>query len=244
MSKLYSELAIVYHEMYQSIFDYKKEFEFYDKILKRNNCKSVLEIGCGSGILASHFEATDYQYTGMDLSKNMLKIAKEVAPKAEFILGDMRKMDLEQRYDSVIIPGRSIAYLITNADVQEALKSIHRTLKKEGIFVFDCFNAEKIISLKKKRFVHEAEYKGTKYKRVSVKTPHLKNGWTENWDATYYIREKDKKAKIVQDKSILRSFTKDEVRLFLTLFGFRIQKLIERDAIFIVIAKRTDYGSV
>ncbi len=36
MTQLYSTLANIYHEMYRHIFDYDKEFGFYDAILKRN----------------------------------------------------------------------------------------------------------------------------------------------------------------------------------------------------------------
>ena len=55
MSKLYSKLARIYHEMYQSIFDYKKEFQFYNRWLKKYKVHRVLEIGCGSGNLAPYF---------------------------------------------------------------------------------------------------------------------------------------------------------------------------------------------
>ena len=60
MSKLYSELAHVYYEMYLSLFDYEKEFNFYDNYLKKYKCKSILELGCGNGNLASYFLKSNY----------------------------------------------------------------------------------------------------------------------------------------------------------------------------------------
>ena len=42
MTQLYSALANVYHEMYQHIFDYDKEFQFYDELLKANNCNKTI----------------------------------------------------------------------------------------------------------------------------------------------------------------------------------------------------------
>ncbi len=224
--------------MYHNLFDYKAEYEFYDKILKRNKSKSVLEIGCGSGNLASYFEKSEYEYTGIDSSKEMLTIANEVAPNAKFIRADMRKLRLKLKYDTVIISGRSISYLITNNDVKNTLKSIYQTLKKGGVLIFDSFNAAKIISQKKKRFVQEAAFNRRKYKRVSTKTLNLKSGWTENWHATYYIKEKNKKTKIIKDKSIIRSFTKDEMKLFLKIFEFRVEKVIDRGPTFTIIAKK------
>ncbi|MCD4817178.1 MAG: class I SAM-dependent methyltransferase [Candidatus Cloacimonetes bacterium] len=238
MTKIYSEFARVYHEMYQNIFDYKKEFEFYHKILKENFSTSILEIGCGSGNLAQYFLETDYDYVGLDLSQEMLNIAKEVEPKAKFIQADMRDLKFQEKFDAVIISGRSFTYLTTNEDVHNTLISIYKVLEKEGILIFDNFNAEKIISYKKKHFKQKSEYNSRKYTRISVKTPNLKDGWTENWEATYYIEEKAKKTKIFKDKSILRSFTKDELKLFLSLHNFEIVKLIDQDIIFTIIARK------
>ena len=53
MTKLYTKLAGVYHEMYQSIFNYKKEFNFYNKILRKYKSKKILEIGAEVAILQS-----------------------------------------------------------------------------------------------------------------------------------------------------------------------------------------------
>lgn len=49
MSKLYTSLANVYHEIYQTLFYYDEEFKFYDEHLRNNVIKSVLELGCGTG---------------------------------------------------------------------------------------------------------------------------------------------------------------------------------------------------
>lgn len=238
MTKLYSKLARVYHEMYQNIFDYKKEFQFYKRILKKYNSKSVLEIGCGSGNLAPYFLKEGYNYIGSDLFQEMLNVAKEVEPKAQFIQADMRDLKFRKKFDAVIISGRSFTYLTTNEDVQNTLKSIYKILNKGGILIFDNFNAEKMISMKKKQFEQTSEYNGKKYRRVSIKTPNLKDGWTENWDATYYIEEKGKKTQVIKDKTILRSFTKDELKLFLNLYNFEIERLINQDFAFTIIAKK------
>jgi len=237
MTKLYSQLAQVYHEMYQSIFDYKKEFKFYNRLLKKYKCKKILEIGCGSGNLAPFFLKAGYNYVGLDLFQEMIKIAKKVDPKAKFVQGDMRKLKLKDKFDAILITGRSFTYLTTNDDVMNTLKSIHKTLKKNGVLIFDNFNAEEIIEMKKKRFVQESKYKNKKYKRVSVKYPNLETGWTENWDATYYITEKGK-TKTIKDKSIVRAFTLDELKLFLKLNGFKVLSNKKKDFAIETIAKK------
>ena len=88
MTILYSTLAKVYHEMYEHIFDYDKEFGFYDTLLKNNNCHSVLEIGCGSGMLAHRFLENGYSYTGVDLFNEMLDIARNEVGSDVFVQSD------------------------------------------------------------------------------------------------------------------------------------------------------------
>ena len=61
----------------------------------------------------------------------------------------MRK--LKDRFDAILITVRSFTYLTTNDDVTDTLKSINKILKKNGVLIFDNFNAEKIIEMKKKK---------------------------------------------------------------------------------------------
>jgi len=55
MTILYSNPAGTYHEIYRHIFDYDKEFEFYNSLLEAHHCRKILEIGCGSGMLARRY---------------------------------------------------------------------------------------------------------------------------------------------------------------------------------------------
>jgi len=237
MTKLYSQLATVYHEMYQSIFDYKQEFKSYKKYLDKYKSKNILEIGCGSGNLAPYFLKAGFSYTGLDLSNEMINIAKTVKPKGNFVQGDMRNLKFRNKFDTILITGRSFTYLITNDDVINTLKSICRSLKKGGYLIFDNFNAEEMIQINKKKFSQTVQYKNRKYRRETVKTPNLETGWTESWDATYYITE-NKKTKILKDKSILRSFTLDELSLFLKITKFNIVKNTKQDFSLFTIAQK------
>lgn len=238
MSKLYSKLAQTYHEFYQSIFDYRSEFKLYCKILQKYGCKKVLEIGCGSGNLAWRFEEKRYAYVGLDQSPAMLKIAKTVSPYSSFVVGDMQDIKIKDRFDAVLITGRSFTAMTTNADVMKCLKSVNKVLKKNGILIFDNFDAEKIFSEFHTSFVQEADYRDTHYKRVSNNSINLEHGWTWNWNATYYISQKGKKTQIVKDKMILRAFTEDELRLFLKLNGFETLKVTKEGAALRVIARK------
>ncbi|NPD90139.1 MAG: class I SAM-dependent methyltransferase [Asgard group archaeon] len=229
--KIYSEFARVYHEMYQSIFNYEEGFKLYHKHLSKLNCRKILEIGCGSGNLAKFFIEHKYDYTGLDISKEMIELAKEMVPDGNFIRGDMRNLELDEEYEAVIVTGRTFTHMTTNHDVMFALNSIHEVLQKEGWLVFDNFNAYEIFTAFKEEMSHKANYDGRKYSRKSKTSFDLEHGWTWKWNAKYEVEEGEKK-QTFEDEIMLRAFTEDELRLFLTINGFKIEEMIlENNAI-------------
>lgn len=227
MTKLYSELAQVYHAMYQSIFDYEKEFQWYDGLLRKYSRQSILEIGCGTGNLAPFFLKAGYEYAGLDLFAEMLQIAKQNHPQATFVQGDMRDFHLPRTFDSVIITGRSLCYMTTNKDVMSALQAIYRTLQEKGLLIFDSFKADEILPNLQKESVQEVKSGDTKYRRVNRTSLNLETGWTWNWEAEYHIEKKGEEKRIIKDQSVLRGFTEDELRLFLKLNRFNVLETLK-----------------
>lgn len=220
--KLYSELAPVYDEMYRSIFNYERESNFYDGLLAKHGCRSVLEIGCGGGHLSSPLMEAGYRYAGLDLSADMLRIARRHHPGARFIRGDMRKFALGRTFDAVIITGRTFSHLVRNEDVLGTLKSVHAALGKKGLLAFDCFRADRVVLDRAQESVQDVTRGDTLFRRLNRTSPNLETGWTFNWEAEYHIREEGRKEKVVKDKTVLRAFTEDELRLFLKLCGFDV----------------------
>src|SRR5258708_23254430 len=141
MSALYSNLSEIYESMYQTFINYEEEFAFYSSILKKYQCQSVLEAGCGTGNLAHQFIASNMEYVGMDLSDDMLTIARKNNPKVDFVKGDMRNFNLAKPMQSCIITGRSISYLVANQDVCDAFHSIYKNLTVRGLLCFDFIDA-------------------------------------------------------------------------------------------------------
>lgn len=69
-----------------------------------SNAKSVLDIGCGTGVYLKDFPE-HFSLTGIDLNDPFLKVAKHAVPSAKFIKGDYMKIDLEEKYDLIITLG-------------------------------------------------------------------------------------------------------------------------------------------
>lgn len=60
-------------------------------ILRATQVRSVLDIGCGTGVLGARLCAAGVDVTGLDFSDKMLKIARERMPEARLIQWDFVK---------------------------------------------------------------------------------------------------------------------------------------------------------
>ena len=244
MSNLYKSLAEVYEAMYKTFINYDEEFALYSSLIKKYHCTSVVEIGCGTGNLAGRFADNGFKYTGLDMSDDMLAIAKKNHPDVDFLQAAMQHFSLPEPAAAAIITGRTISYLLTNKDVMDSLLAIHSNLKTPAIVCFDFIDANKFIPhIGSDAVIHKAAAGNKKFHRESFWTVNLAHSWTFNWLSVFYEEGEDGSlVKIGQDDSTIRAFTKDEIILFLQLAGFNIKEIFPRAAYafdtFLVVAEK------
>jgi SAM-dependent methyltransferase len=246
MANLYDgKMAAIYDAMYQTFVNYDEEYAFYNKLIKENNCSSILEIVSGTGNLAKRFEENNQDYQGLDYSDDMIAIARERNKKSTFIQGDMRDFRLNNPVDAVLITGRSTSYLITNDDINKTFNTIFKNLTKDGVLIFDFIDANRFIPFTKENpiITHEATYKNINYIRESHwETNNSLENFMLEWNAEYYTISNGKKEIIESDFSTVRVFTLNEISLFLYLNHFEIIKTIDRKTYaydtFVIVARK------
>ncbi|WP_257346108.1 class I SAM-dependent DNA methyltransferase [Pseudalkalibacillus decolorationis] len=110
--------------------------------------KTVLDIGCGTGEISVRLAKRGYNVTGVDLSEEMLTIAKQKAESKglsiPFYQQDMRELEGIKEQDAIVIFCDSLNYLRTPEDVSTTFNSIHRLLKESGLLLFDVHTLHKI----------------------------------------------------------------------------------------------------
>ena len=96
----YSDNSKWYEEIHNSNYLLHKNFKDYIK--SKSDVKTILEVGCGSGIYPIKnkdlFEGKIY--TGCDISPNAIEQCKQQS-NFEFICGDIIKMNIDKKYDLV-----------------------------------------------------------------------------------------------------------------------------------------------
>ena len=101
------------------------------------SARSILELACGSGILLEPF-AKRAEIFGLDLSANMLKIARRRLPKGHFKVGDMRAFRYGRTFDLILLPF-SINHLSRFSDWERTFATVRRHLAPGGVFILTYF---------------------------------------------------------------------------------------------------------
>lgn len=106
----------------------------------------LLELGCGTGRLLAPLAEAGYDVTGVDLSAEMLAIARSklemegLSGRARLVQADMREVRLEQRYRLAFIAINSFMHLTTAEDQLAALRAWHAALLPGGLLLIDLYN--------------------------------------------------------------------------------------------------------
>jgi ubiquinone/menaquinone biosynthesis C-methylase UbiE len=105
----------------------------------------VLELACGSGRLTIPLAREGIKITGMDISEDMLDLAKWKASSSgvnlRFLQGDMRSFDLGEKFKLIFIPAQSLSHLHRLEDVENCFSCVRRHLAEEGRFLVELFNS-------------------------------------------------------------------------------------------------------
>jgi SAM-dependent methyltransferase len=101
---------------------------------------TVVDLGCGSGILARRVSDSGYEVEGVDLSPAMLDLARRNAPQATFRRGSLLDAELAPTV-AVTAIGEALNYAtderVGDAALTDVFGRVRASLEPDGIFLFD-----------------------------------------------------------------------------------------------------------
>jgi len=130
---------------YDQLMDYIDYDVWIDDLIKLTEPFELgnnwLDISCGTGSMALKLSALGKKITAVDLSSNMLQIARRKASQAglkiKFHTGNMINFNNGQNYDVVINLHDGLNYLLKPSDVQQFMDNSHKLLLPGGLLFFD-----------------------------------------------------------------------------------------------------------
>ncbi len=102
-----------------------------EKILDNGGVKkgaSVLDVACGTGVLFPDYIKRGVNVTGIDISPEMVKNARENFPGINVICGDVEETDFAEKFDVIMIYNAFPHF----PDPGKLIKKLSKLLKKGG----------------------------------------------------------------------------------------------------------------
>lgn len=98
---------------------------------------AVLDVCCGCAHVTQELVKQGYSVTGIDLSAELIAIARERCPGADFVVADARTFVTERRYDAALSTFDALNHILELSDLTEAFRRVREAVRPGGLFVFD-----------------------------------------------------------------------------------------------------------
>jgi SAM-dependent methyltransferase len=194
--------------------DYESECDLIEQAFLRYSkepVKTILDMGCG---------------TGNHLFPNAIKKSQSETfnHSPVFSHGDMRKVELGEKFDAILMMFAVLGYQLTNQDVLSTLDTVRKHLKPGGLFIFDVWYGPAVL----------AERPSQRIKVIPIldgKIIRAASGSLDNihqiCDVKYHLWHilGDKMVSETEEVHRVRFFFAQELALFLSSCGFMLQNL-------------------
>ncbi|MBR6559196.1 MAG: class I SAM-dependent methyltransferase [Clostridia bacterium] len=142
--EIYSGIFRVYDRLNGDI-DYSGWADFVEELFSRfgeRRVEAVLDLACGTGSMTIELARRGYDMTGIDLSSDMLSVARDRAMDEGisgvlWLLQDMREFELYGTVDAVVCALDSLNYLRNTKELETVFSLVNNYLYPGGVFLFD-----------------------------------------------------------------------------------------------------------
>lgn len=239
----FADYAYYYNAFYKDK-DYKKEVGMVDSLLKihGNNIKDIIVYGCGTGGHDIELAKLGYRCHGIDLSPQMIDVAKERTKKEKcantYEVADIRHYRSGKKYDAVVSLFHVMSYQTENDDIINAIKSARSVLKDDGVFLFDVWYGSGVLRDMPNVRIKEVEDEHNRLVRLC--RPEIfenRNVVDVNYEIMV-IEKQSGNVKTIRETHSMRYYFRPEMEYYLNQCGFRLSGTYDGNTL-----KQTDWVS-
>ena len=228
-------------KQYDNSEGYRVMARFYDRLMgeskylgwknliaevveKYNIPKGVcLDVACGTGNISKLLIELGFKVIGIDISDEMISVAKQKFPDEQFVCVDARNFDLGDQVKPVTLAVSfydSLNYLLSDEDMLQTFKAVNRNIPVGTIFLFDMNPMDHVQTAQKfkPRVFEEAEFYSV------FRFGGEGRFWT--LDIDFFVKEREC-YHLIKERHIERGYDKEDIAPLLEQAGFNLLEVRE-----------------
>ncbi|MGV9355426.1 class I SAM-dependent methyltransferase [Streptomyces misionensis] len=214
-----------FYDTITRVQEYPRWARLYRDLLERHTApgRRLLDLGCGTGKSALELARLGFEVTGVDLSPEMLEVArrKDGADRVDFVTADMRALPDLGTFDAVVTMGEPLTYLPGEEDLARVFRGVRRSLAADGILVLDLPTAGFQDRAATRQIVDETDGTVILWRARAVDSP------PHTTELTVDVFSCDAEGSAwarTQEKTLLHYFPPHRVEALLTRHGFTVEQ--------------------
>ena len=237
--EVFQDYAYYYNMIYKEK-NHAEEAKIVDRLIKKKVDKKhpiVLNIGCGTGRHDYEFSKLGYIIKGVDLSPDMINVAKDnysdeiEAGMMSFEVGNFQTYETDRQYDIVTSLFHVISYQNSNKEVLDSFNTAYKVLKNQGVFVFDLWYGPGVLTILPENRIKRVENKDNILIRYANPVVYYnKNIVDVNYDVLV-IDKTTNIARTITETHSMRYFFLPEIENMLGQCGFKLLEILDCDSL-------------
>jgi SAM-dependent methyltransferase len=199
--------------------NYKREADYIQSLIiqfAKKGTRTLLDIGCGTGMHAYYMTELGYEVTGIDTSQEMITqaIAKEI-PNSDFRVENASCFSLAKKFDVIISLFHVLSYHTVTANAMAMIKNAAEHLNENGILIFDFWYGPPVLTEKPSIRIKRLEDDEVKVTRIAEPVLKIEENIV---DVNFELLIQEKSSNqytIVKEVHPMRYFFKPEIEQYL-----------------------------
>lgn len=135
-AEAFDRIAGLYRDKFMDLDLYDDTFAVFCSMVEKRGAR-IFEVGCGPGNITRYVltKRPDFKILATDLAPNMISLAKEINPAADFMVMDCREIGhMKEKFDGIVC-GFCMPYL-SKTECAQLIFDCANLLNAGGIFYF------------------------------------------------------------------------------------------------------------
>ena len=229
MNEQYSTIAGVYDGLNTGC-DYNLLCSYLTKEIRENEkskASLLLDLACGTGKLTLLMREMGFDMTGIDLSEDMLAVARESCydkgiNDVLWLCQDMTDFELYGTVDACVCTLDGLNYLTFEGELEQTFSCVHNYLIPDGLFIFDMTTKYKFENIyASNSYLYEGESESGEY-FCAWQNMYDRESEVCEFALTTFVKNQNGSYRRADEVQYQRMYEAHHVKALLTKCGFEV----------------------